>query len=657
MDLQYDDHAPSVIAHYGLKRVGKELHGACPECGGKDRFWIFRKADGGLGVNCRQCGDFKAIFDRMRDDGVLPKWQSEPINCKHKEWLVTDTYIDKKGFSEQLVGGAFLVGKTLCVPMIDLETGANLGIQRIEPNGEKRFAKGSETANAIHEIGILTDIAYAVEGWASGHALHLATGRQVFVCFSADGLAKKAARIKHPNVIVAADNDDVGRKAAKASGRPWVAPEAEGADWWDVWHQGGSEAVKAQLESQSSSSSSPQEIEPKPFCLRPTQDIPPRQWLYGRQFIRGFLSLTVAPGGLGKSSMLIAECLSMVSGKPILGIAPARPLNVWVWNGEDPYEETERRIAAACSHYGLSAADLGGRLRMDSGRDLPIALASYASGKVDINAGQASELVKALQKAEIDVLIIDPFVTSHQVPENDTTGMNAVVATFRNIASKANCAIELVHHVSKNGAMNAQDLGIYASRGAGAVIDGVRVARQLIRMTQDQAEKFGVEKPSDYFSVNSGKANLAPLEKVEWRQMISVPLHNGSDLWPEGDWVGVCSPWTPPDAFDGVQVRDLKAVQDAIDALDEPPAFSSRAHKWVGYVIAKVLGLDVGEVGSEKRDRETKQNSARARIGTMINTWIKSEAMLVEEVYSSRDSRNIKVVVVGERVTSVDLNP
>jgi len=403
--------------------------------------------------------------------------------------------------------------------------------------------------------------------------------------------------------------------------------------------------------------SSPHHIEPKPFCLRPTQDIPPRQWLYGRHFIRGFLSLTVAPGGLGKSSMLIAECLSMVSGKPILGIAPARPLSVWIWNGEDPREETERRIAAACSHFGLSEADLGGRLHMDSGRDLPIALASYASGKVGINAGQASELVKALQKAEIDVLIIDPFVTSHQVPENDTTAMNAVVATFRNIASKANCAIELVHHVSKNGAMNSQEMGIYASRGAGAVIDGVRAARQLIRMTQDQAEKFGVEKPSDYFSVNSGKANLAPLEKVEWRQMISVPLHNGSDLWPEGDSVGVCSPWTPPDAFDGVQVRDLKAVQDAIDALDEPPAFSDNAQRWVGFVVAKVLGLDVGEVGSKKDDRDSKQNLARARIRTMIKTWIKSEALKVEEAYSSRDGRKTPIVLVGERVTAADLNP
>lgn len=398
-------------------------------------------------------------------------------------------------------------------------------------------------------------------------------------------------------------------------------------------------------------------IGPTQFEWRLPSDIPPRQWLYGRQLIRGFLSLTVAPGGLGKSSMLIAEALAMVSGKALLGIRPIRPLKVWVWNGEDPHEETARRIVAACKHYGLTKADLLGRLFMDSGRDLPINLASYASGQVTVGVEQANALIDAIKRAQIDVLIVDPFVTTHQVPENDTTAMNAVVATFRDIASKANCAIELVHHVSKNGAMNSHEMGIYASRGAGALIDGVRVARQLIRMSQSEAEQFGVEKPSEYFSVNNGKANLAPPEKVEWRRMLSVQLNNGCELWPEGDWVGVCTPWTPPDAFDGVHVRDLKAVQDAIDAHDEPLALAESAHKWVGYVIAKVLCLDVGEVGSNKGDREARENSARARIRKIIATWVGSGALVVEEAYNSRDGRKSKVVVVGEPVTPEELRP
>jgi len=104
--------------------------------------------------------------------------------------------------------------------------------------------------------------------------------------------------------------------------------------------------------------------------------------------------------------------------------------------------------------------------------------------------------------------------------------MNAVISAWRDIAAITNCAIELVHHVSKAGAMNGDDMGIYASRGAGALVDGVRSARYLTRMRSEEAERFGIEAQDAprHFRVNDGKANLAPLEKATWRRMISVHL-------------------------------------------------------------------------------------------------------------------------------------
>ena len=45
-----------------LKRQGRELVGGCPSCGGRDRFAVKPKDDGGALVNCRQCGDFAAIL-------------------------------------------------------------------------------------------------------------------------------------------------------------------------------------------------------------------------------------------------------------------------------------------------------------------------------------------------------------------------------------------------------------------------------------------------------------------------------------------------------------------------------------------------------------------------------------------------------------------
>src|SRR5918994_130924 len=45
-----------------------------------------------------------------------------------------------------------------------------------------------------------------------------------------------------------------------------------------------------------------QRIRAIPFRWRDPQAIPPRRWLYARHYVRKFVTATVAPGGLGKSS-------------------------------------------------------------------------------------------------------------------------------------------------------------------------------------------------------------------------------------------------------------------------------------------------------------------------------------------------------------------
>lgn len=399
----------------------------------------------------------------------------------------------------------------------------------------------------------------------------------------------------------------------------------------------------------------PRLIQPTAFSLRPATEIPPRQWLFGQHLIRGFLSLTVAPGGLGKSSMVLVEALAMATGKPLLGDKPPNPLRVWAWNGEDPREEIERRIAAACLHYKIQPDDIADRLMIDSGRDVPIKIATANGAGVQVAKPVSEAMIVAIRQSAVDVLIVDPFVTSHEVPENDTTAMNAVVAQWRMIADATGCAIELVHHTSKAGAMNADDFGVYASRGAGALIDGVRSARVLSRMREDEAEKFGIEDaPASYFRVTMGKANLAPPEKATWRRMIGVRLGNGRDWWQDGDTVGVCLPWTPPDAFAGISVKDLKRVQDAIEANEEAPKANERAADWAGYIIAEVMGLDVG-IGLKKAYQTAAQRIARAKVRSLIGGWLKSNALTIETHRSPRDGRDVKVIAVGDPVTAEDL--
>ena len=385
---------------------------------------------------------------------------------------------------------------------------------------------------------------------------------------------------------------------------------------------------------------------PSPFTLREPKLIPPRQWLYGTHLIRGFVSLTVAPGGLGKSSMVLVEALAMATARDLLGIQPRGTSRVWVWTGEDPAEELERRIAAACIHYGIDADQLGDRLLVDSGRTLPICLVKMDKGGVLVAEPQVDELIKAIRENKIDVLVVDPFVTTHSVSENDTTGMNAVIATWRKIADITNCAIELVHHVSKAGAMNGDEMGIYASRGAGALIDGVRSARFLTRPSDSDAGTLTFEGGrKSYFKVRDGKSNLAPGAFDAWMRMVGVPLGNSTGFWTDGDTVGVCTAYNPEAVEVVLSDEEVQAIVKAISDLAEAPRHEERAKDWVGYVVADALGVNIG-FGLKKADQSADQRKARVEIRAKIGLLMKTGTLSTTAQRNTRDGRNVIVVVV-----------
>jgi RecA-family ATPase len=190
-------------------------------------------------------------------------------------------------------------------------------------------------------------------------------------------------------------------------------------------------------------------ISPSVYEWRDPSLIPPREFIYGRHYARKYISATVAPGGIGKTSLTIADVIAMVSGRNLIGNNPVHPVRVWYWNGEDPREETERRVAATCLHYKVSQQDIGDRLFFDSGRDTEIIIASQTKSGALIATPVENALTDALIDGQFDVLILDPFVATHRVNENDNMAIDAVAKTFGRIAEKANCAIELVHHVRK----------------------------------------------------------------------------------------------------------------------------------------------------------------------------------------------------------------
>lgn len=348
----------------------------------------------------------------------------------------------------------------------------------------------------------------------------------------------------------------------------------------------------------------------RPFRWRDPSTLPRREWLYGRHYIRKFVSATFSPGGVGKSSLVLTETLAMASRRRLLDVMPTSRLKVAYWNGEDPMEETERRAFAAALHYDLGGSDLEGWLFLGSGRDVPLILAEQQQTGTIIQAPNVERVMDAVRTLDLDVIVIDPFVSSHRVSENDNNAIDIVVKEWARIADRANVAVELVHHTRKaNGAETTVEDG----RGASALLYAARSARALNAMTKEEAERAGVERHRAYFRVDNGKANLAPPpEGSDWFRMVSVDLDNG-DAFNEGDHVGVVTRWSWPDPFDDVSAGDLLAVQHRVNEGQwrENP----QAAEWVGKAVAEVLGLDLED------------KAARQKVKGLLATWIKSGAL------------------------------
>jgi len=391
-------------------------------------------------------------------------------------------------------------------------------------------------------------------------------------------------------------------------------------------------------------------IRATPFEWKDPSSLPRREFVFGTHLIRRYLSVTVAPGGVGKSSLAIVEALSMVTGRALLGgVKPVKPLRCWLYNGEDPRDELERRIAAACIHYNIKPDEIGDRLFIDTGRERGIVIAHDDRNRTIIATPVVNQVMDTMRSNGIDVLIIDPFVSSHAVAENDNGAIDRVAKLWSQIADDTDAAIEVIHHVKKT---EGREITVDDGRGASALLAAVRSARVLNRMTEDQAAKAGVsaDERMRTFNVQRGKANLAPISaEAEWRRLESVPIGNGRGLQAPQDFAGVVVEWEWP----GKEEIAAAVPEDGIALMKVRVAntecrLSDQSEQWVGYTVAAALGIDLPVSRSKSPEK--------VRVANMVRAWIESGVLVVEDADDPRHAgRMVKVVRVAKRTEGEDI--
>jgi hypothetical protein len=351
-------------------------------------------------------------------------------------------------------------------------------------------------------------------------------------------------------------------------------------------------------------------VPPKTATLYVAPDpatIPKRAWLHGGHYIRQAATATVAPGGFGKTTLTLYEAVSMV----------ADGLVVWYLSGEDPKVEIDRRIAAHCQHHGIDLVALPGRLYVDDRSTFKLTIGkSPKVASVLFDEASLKLFEDAILFDQIDVVMLDPFVSFHSVPENDNGAIDQVLKRLGEIAYRTNSNIEISHHVRKpfvgQSAITVDD-----ARGGGSIINAARSGRVINRMTNTEAEQAKISRDdrTSYIRLDRGKRNMAPADKATWFRIVSVHL-------PNGDNVQALEPWDFPAVMDDVSVEDTEWIRELV--RHHRYKASANSDDWLGVEIARRLSLNSNNKGD------------CVKINKLIGIWINNK------VFRKMELRDLK---------------
>jgi hypothetical protein len=377
----------------------------------------------------------------------------------------------------------------------------------------------------------------------------------------------------------------------------------------------------------------PPSIIAAPYQWLDPSKIPPRPWLYGNQLLRGSVSMIVAAGGAGKTALATGMALSLVTGRDFMGSKIwGGPTKVWLWNLEDSVEELSRGLQAAASYWSISADDLTDNLFLSSALNGDhLKLVSSRSEGPRENVELAKAIVTELKSKAIDVLFIDPFVSSHDANENDNKSMDAVVKLLALIAYEANCSIVLLHHTHKGfGQVNEN-----SARGASSVVNAARSVVTINPLNDGDAKLYDIDEDemASYIKLHDHKNNRISACRVSSYFKFESVMIKTSDGNEES--VGVI---VPAD-LEIHEVQVLTEHQIAHIQFEMGEGFDRHYHtagKWIGHAVGKAMNLDV------------KKKNHKIRIKDMIHK-LESDGYIQMVICKDNGGKEYQSYVIGTK--------
>jgi hypothetical protein len=259
--------------------------------------------------------------------------------------------------------------------------------------------------------------------------------------------------------------------------------------------------------------------------------IKPRPWIVNRMLMAGAVTLLLAAGSAGKSSMSLALAAHLALGKDFGDYKTERACKSIIYNGEDDLEEQSRRLLAVCMVYGFDFNEVKKHIMLLSRHEVRINLAHCEYDKPIANDIVVTHLTNLASDHDVGLLILDPLVNVHQCDESDNGQMAFVMETITDLAAKAKIAVMVLHHTAKSVTRQEDRIGnMDVSRGASSIVNAARIAFTLLNASQQDAEEYGMqdEERNTWVRLDDAKMNLTLANRdATWMRKEGIKISSG----------------------------------------------------------------------------------------------------------------------------------
>lgn len=245
---------------------------------------------------------------------------------------------------------------------------------------------------------------------------------------------------------------------------------------------------------------------------------PSRRWLITKVLPFGKVGVIVAPGGTGKSNLLLQAGVSVATGVPLLDIWEVGEVGgVFMLLAEDDEEEIHRRVdniirQLAVVHQFEAIEALRKNLILKS-------MVAENNLMTETNVSREVQQTHYVQRLiataklvpNLKLIVIDPASRFRGGDENSAQDTTRFVEAIECVAQATGATVLFAHHTNK-GSSQATEPSQNASRGSSALTDGVRWQMNLAVMTKPEAGEYAIN-PDErhcYLTATITKNNYAP---------------------------------------------------------------------------------------------------------------------------------------------------